>query len=68
MSPVALGEVASALKLLVMTSEKALRTVNKAGESWPVDSLAVWAPDGGGPQIELQIDTVSSEDQQMAAA
>ena len=67
-SPDALGEVASALKLLVRTSEKALRTVNKAGESWPVDSLAVWAPDGGGPQIELQIDMVSSEDQQMAVA
>ena len=67
-SPEALGEVASALKLLVRTSEKALRTVNKAGESWPVDSLAVWAPDGGGPQIELQIDTVSLEEQQMAAA
>ena len=43
MSPDALGEVASALKLLVRTSEKALRIVNKAGESWPVDSLAVWA-------------------------
>ena len=67
-SPDALGEVASALELLVRRSETALRTVNKAGESWPVDSLAVWAPDGGGPQIELQIDTVSSEDQQMVAA
>ena len=67
-SPEALGEVASALKLLVRTSEKALRTVNKAGESWPVDSLAVWAPDGGGPQIELQIDAVSLEEQPMVAA
>ena len=67
-SPDALGEVASALKLLVRRSETALRTVNKAGESWPVDSLAVWAPDGGGPQIELQIDMVSPDDQQMAAA
>ena len=45
-SPDALGEVASALKLLVRRAETALRTVNKAGESWPVDSLAVWAPDG----------------------
>jgi hypothetical protein len=68
MSPDALSEVASALKVLVRSSETALRTVNKAGESWPVDSLAVWAPDGGGPQIELQIDMVSSEDQQMAVA
>ena len=68
----ALGEAASALKLLVRRSEAALRTVNKAGESWPVDhavdSLAVWAPDGGGPQMELQIDIVSPDDQQMAAA
>ena len=32
------------LKLLVRRSEKALRAVNKAGESWPMDSLAVWAP------------------------
>ena len=55
-SPDALGEVAASLKLLVRRAEQALRTVNKAGESWPVDSLAVWAPDGGGPQIELQID------------
>ena len=67
-SPDALSEVASALKLLVRSSETALCTVNKAGESWPVDSLAVWAPDGGGPQIELQIDMVSSADQQMAVA
>ena len=32
-SPDALGEVASALKLLVRSAETALRTVNKAGES-----------------------------------
>ena len=51
--------MASALKLLVRSAETALRTVNTAGESWPVDSLAVWALDGGGPQIELQIDMVS---------
>ena len=67
-SPDVLGEVATSLKLLVRRAETALRTVNKAGESWPVDSLAVWAPDGGGPQIELQIDTVSLEEQPMVAA
>ena len=67
-SPDSLGEVAASLKLLVRQTEKVLRTVNKASESWPVDSLAVWAPDGGGPQIELQIDMVSSDDQQMVAA
>ena len=60
--------VATGLKLLVRRAEKALRTVNKAGESWPVDSLAVWAPGGGGPQIELQDNMVSPDDQQMAAA
>ena len=67
-SPDALSEVASALKLLVRRAETALRTVNKAGESWPVDSLAVWAPDDGGPQMELQIDMTSVGDQQMDAA
>ena len=41
MSPDALGEVATSLKLLVRRAEKALRTVDKAGESWPVDSLAI---------------------------
>ena len=55
-------------KLLVRRAETALRTVNKAGESWPVDSLAVWAPDDGGPQMELQIDMMSAGDQQMEAA
>ena len=33
-----------------------------------MDSLAVWAPDGDGPQVELQIDVVLSDDQQMVAA
>ena len=56
--------MATSLKLLVRKAEKALRTVNKAGESWPVDSLAVWAPEDGGPQIELQIDMMSAGDQQ----
>ena len=42
--------------------------MNEAGESWPVDSLAVWAPDDGGPQIELQIDMMPAGDQQMEAA
>ena len=40
-SPGALGEVATSLKLLVRRAEKALRTVNKAGESWPVDRALV---------------------------
>jgi hypothetical protein len=66
-SPDALGEVAAGLKLLVRRAETALRTVNKAGESWPVDSLAVWAPEDGGPQFELQIDMMSAGDQQMKA-
>ena len=60
--------MAAGLKLLVRRAEKALRTVNKAGESWPVDSLAVWAPEDGGPQLELQIGMVSVGDQQMEAA
>ena len=67
-SPDALGEVAASLKLLVRRAEQALRTVNKAGESWPVDSLAVWAPDDDGPQMELQIDVISLDNQQMALA
>ena len=49
-SPDALGEVVASLKLLVRRAEQALRTVNTAGESWPVDRLAAWAPDGGGPR------------------
>ena len=67
-SPEALGEVAAGLKLLVRRAEVALRTVNKAGESWPMGSLAVWAPEDGGPQFELQIDMMSAGDQQMEAA
>ena len=47
------------MKLLVRRVQKALRTVDTATESWPEDSLVVWAPDGGGPQIELQDDMVS---------
>ena len=50
-SPDAIGGVATSLKLLVRQAEKTLRTVNKAGESWPVDSLAVWTPDGDGHQM-----------------
>ena len=64
-SPDVLGEMASSLKLLVRRAEKALRTVNKAGESWPVDSLAMWAPDDGGPHIELQSEVMSPDTQQM---
>ena len=67
-SPDALSEVAAGLKLLVRRAEVALRTVNKAGESWPIDSLAVWAPEDGGPQLELQIDMLSAGDQQMEVA
>ena len=54
--------------LLVRRAEQALRTVNKAGESWPIDNLAVWAPDGDGPQMELRIDVAPPDDQQMAVA
>ena len=68
MSADALGEVARSLKLLASRAEQALRTVNTTGESWPVDSLAVWAPDGRGPHAELQDDTVSPDDLQTAAA
>ena len=67
-SPEALSEVAAGLKLLVRRAEVALRTANKACESWPIDSLAVWAPEDGGPQLELQIDMMSAGDQQMEAA
>ena len=52
----ALGEVAASLKLLVRRAEQALRTVNKADESWPADNLVVCSLDGDGPQLELQID------------
>ena len=52
--PEALAEVSSSLEALAMRVECGLRTVNKLGETWPVDSLEVWAPGvGGGPQIEL---------------
>ena len=51
-SPVseALEEVSLSLKTMVARTEGALRTVNQLGESWPVDSLEVWAPSvDGGP-------------------
>jgi len=67
-SPDALCEVATGLKLLVRRAEKALRTVNKAGESWPMDSLAVWAPGNEELQMEIQSDVMSSDAQQAAAA
>ena len=67
-SPDVLCEVATSLKLLVKRSEKALRAVNKAGESWPMDSLAVWAPANEELQMELQSDVMSSDAQQAAAA
>ena len=67
-SPDALSGVASALRLLVRSTETALRTMNMAGESWPVDSLAVWAPEEDGPQFELQVEVMSVGDQQMEAA
>ena len=53
LSPEALREVAVALKLLVRKTERELRMLNTVGESWPVDALEVWAPEGDGPQIEL---------------
>ena len=64
----ALSEVASALQLLVRSAETALRTMNKAGESWPVDSLTMWAPKEDGPQFELQVEVMSVGDQQIKAA
>ena len=67
-SPDVLCEIATSLKLLVKRSEKALRAVNKAGESWPMDSLAVWAPANEELQIGLQSDVTSSDAQQAAAA
>ena len=67
-SPDALCEIATGLKLLVKRSEKALRAVNKAGESWPMDSLAVWAPANEELQMGLQSDVMSSDAQQAAAA
>jgi hypothetical protein len=67
-SPDALSEVATGLKLLVRRAEKALRTVNKAGESWPMDSLAVWTPGNEELQIEIQSDVMSPDAQQAAAA
>ena len=67
-SPDVLCEIATGLKLLVKRSEKALRAVNKAGESWPMDSLAVWAPANEELQMGLQSDVMSSDAQQAAAA
>ena len=67
-SPDALSEVASALRLLVRSTETALRTMNMVSESWPVDSLAVWAPEEDGPQFGLQVEVMSVGDQQMEAA
>ena len=43
----ALGEVATGLKLLVRRAEEALRTVDKAGESWPVPWIMDSLPSGG---------------------
>ena len=67
-SPDVLCGVATGLKLLAKRSEKALRAVNKAGESWPMDSLAVWAPANEELQMGLQSDVMSSDAQQAAAA
>jgi hypothetical protein len=67
-SPDAVCEVAASLKLLVRRSEKALRAMNKAGESWPMDNLVVWAPSNEELQMELQSDVLSSDTQQAAAA
>ena len=53
LSPEALREVAASLKLLVRRTERELRMLNTVGESWPVDALEVWAPEGEGPQIEF---------------
>ena len=42
--------------------------MNMAGESWPVDNLAVWVPEEDGPRFELQAEEMSVGDQQMEAA
>ena len=66
-SPDALGEAATSLKLLIKRIEEALRTVDKARETWHMDSLAMWAPDDRGPQMELQNDVMSPDVQQVEA-
>ena len=68
MSPDALSGVASALRLLVRGTETTLRTVNMASESWPVDSLAVWAPEEDGPQFGLQLEVMSAGNEQVEVA
>ena len=51
MSPEALADVSSSLKKMVTKVEGGLRAVNQLSESWPVNSLEVWAPSvDGGPQ------------------
>ena len=42
----ALQKVGSSLRKLVRRTEGKLRQVNQAGDSWPVDALRVWAPEG----------------------
>ena len=66
MSSDAIDTVASGLTLMASKMEKGLRSINQFSKSWPVGSLVVWAPDiGGGSQLELQEEVMSSDAQQM---
>ena len=42
--PEALEEVSSSLETMFAKMEGRLRIAYHLGESWPVDSIAVWAP------------------------
>ena len=62
-------KVASSLRLMVSKMEKGLRSINQFQlhrSVWPVDNVAVWAPDAGAwPQLEFQEATMSPDTQQM---
>ena len=48
-------EIGSSLRDMIEKMETRLRTVNEAGESWPMDRLDTWASEGvSGQQIEAQ--------------
>ena len=44
-------EMGLSVEAMVGKAEARLCAVNEAGESWPM-GFGLWAPDGGGPQIE----------------
>ena len=55
MSSEVIDTVASGLKSVVSKMEKGLRSINRfqfQGSIRPVENIAVWALDAGGPQLD----------------